>query len=107
MNRNRRTVAKFLNKPEVRQQVGVQREELAGMFDDVAHRTLAGVTQKDIEKANLMQKLTSAGIAVDKAAMLRGQPTVGINVVALLDVAELIREQMRLPHASLPEPELE
>jgi hypothetical protein len=31
------TLQKFLGKPEVREQVNIQREELAGMFDSVAH----------------------------------------------------------------------
>jgi hypothetical protein len=108
-------IKKFLNKPEVRQQVGVQREELAAMFDSVAHRSLAGVTSSDIEKANLVQKLTSAGIAVDKAAMLRGElpPTIHINM--LVDVLELLRlrreeedEHRLLEHSkahALPPPE--
>lgn len=91
IGRNRRTVQRFLDLPATREQVGVQREVLAGMFDEVAYRTVAGVSDKDIEKANLVQKLTSAGIAVDKAAMLRNEYPVAINVTALLDVAEAIR----------------
>jgi hypothetical protein len=93
MGRSHHTLQKFLNKPETREQVSVQREELAGMFDQVAGRVLDAVTQKDIEKANLVQKMTSAGIAIDKAAMLRGEMPSAINMVAVLDLAELIRSQ--------------
>jgi hypothetical protein len=93
MGRNRRTVQKFLCKPEVREQVSVQREELAGMFEHVAHRVIDSVTGEDIEKANLVQKMTSAGIAIDKAAMLRDVPPVSLNITALLDVVHLIREK--------------
>ncbi len=91
VGRNRRTVKKFLDKPEVREQVGVQREELAGMFDGVAHRIVGSVTPTDIEKANLVQKMTSAGIAIDKAAMLRNEHPVTINVTAVWDIVALMK----------------
>ena len=111
MNRNRRTVAKYLDKPEVREVVSIQREELAGMFDSVAHRTLVGVTSEDIQKSTLQQKMVSAGIAVDKAALLRDQPTARIDVSALLEVVDAIKAQERVERPSQapallpPEPE--
>jgi|GEM_PF-3553289 hypothetical protein len=101
MGRNRRTVQNYLAKPEVRQQVSIQREELAVMFDSVAHRTLAGVTSEDIQKANLVQKMTSAGIAIDKAAMLRDQLPPTINVTVLMDVVEAIKAQHESEQARL------
>lgn len=90
MGRSHHTLAKFLRKPETQKEVGVQREVLAGMFDSVAYRAVVGVSDTDIEKANLVQKMTSAGIAVDKAAILRGEMPIGIDVSALLEVAEAI-----------------
>jgi hypothetical protein len=87
LGRNRRTVAKFLGKPETRQVVDIQREELAGMFDQVAHWTLAAVPAKDIEKANLVQIMTSAGVAIDKAAMQRNELPAAINDMVLMDSA--------------------
>ncbi|UWZ85287.1 hypothetical protein [Occallatibacter riparius] len=65
-------MVKFLSKPEVREQVGIQREELAGMFDQVAHRSLTSITDEDIKKSSLQQKTIAAGICVDKTALLRG-----------------------------------
>jgi hypothetical protein len=93
MGRNRRTVQNYLAKPEVREVVSIQREELAGMFDSVAHRTLAGVTSEDIQKANLVQKMTSAGIAIDKAAMLRDQLPPTINLTVLMEAVVAIKAQ--------------
>jgi hypothetical protein len=93
MGRSHHTLQKFLRKPEVRAQVGVQREELAGMFDSVAHRIVDSVNEADISKANLVQKMTSAGIAVDKAALLRGEFPQPMNVSALIDVLKAIRDQ--------------
>jgi hypothetical protein len=91
LGRNRRTVAKFLDKPEVRQQVSVQREELAGMFDSVAHRVVSAVSDEDVARANLVGKLTAAGIAVDKASMLRGELPGPINVNILLECVQEVR----------------
>ena len=108
LGRNRRTVAKFLDKPEVRQQVNIQREELAQMFDTVAHRVVSSVSDKDVERASLVQKLTSAGIAVDKASMLRGESPGPLNVHVLLEAVSIVREMRRTPQPVLvdakPEP---
>jgi len=92
MGRSHHTLQKFLDKPEVREQVGIQREVLAGMFDHVAHRIVDAVTPEDVTKATLQQKLVSAGIAVDKAAVLRGQVPVTVNVSVLLDLVQAARE---------------
>ena len=89
--RDRSTVTRYLFRPEVRKLVAVNREQLAGMFDSVAHQTLAGVTAEDVERATLQQKLVSAGIAVDKAALLRGEAPMSINLNLFADVAEAIR----------------
>ena len=86
-------MAKFLRKPEIVKEVNVQREELASMFDNVAERTLAGVTAEDVTKASLQQKMVSAGIAVDKAALLRNELPPTINATLLLDVAAIIRDK--------------
>jgi hypothetical protein len=106
LGRSPHTLKRFLGKPEVITAVSIQREEYANMFDDVGRRTLAGVTQTDIEKSSLQQKMVSAGICVDKSALLRGEVPPTINVNALLDVAELLRNQRDaapLPRQSQPE----
>jgi len=91
MNRSHHTLQKYLRRPEVQQVVGVQREELAGMFDSVAFRVVDSVSDEDVKKANLVQKMTSAGIAVDKAALLRGEMPPTINLTVLMDVVEAIK----------------
>lgn len=104
LGRSPHTVKKFLRKPEVVREVSVQREHLAGMFDDVAERTLEGVTDEDVTKASLQQKMVSAGIAIDKSAMLRGQLPPVLNVTLLLDIASSIRRERdeRDPGPTLP-----
>ena len=103
LDRSPHTVKKFLRKPEIVKQVGIQREELAGMFDNVAERTLRSVTPEDVEKASLQQKMVSAGICVDKAALLRGELP-SVNVEVLLQIASAIRiEEHRDDPPALPE----
>ncbi len=91
LDRSPHTLAKFLRKPEIVKEVSIQREELANMFDAITHRTLRGVTDEDIRKSSLLQKLTAAGISIDKALLLRGQATSTIDVHVLLDLAAIVR----------------
>jgi hypothetical protein len=104
MNRSHHTLQKFLNRPETREQVAVQRQELAGMFDGVAHRIVDSVNDTDIQKSNLVQKMTSAGIAVDKAAILRNELPQSIDVHVLLHLAAIVRGD--LPNQPQPTPVL-
>lgn len=63
----------------------------ANIYDALQMRSLASITQADIEKASYSQRIVGAAILEDKARLVRGQAT-SINVNALLDVANLIRE---------------
>ena len=91
LGRSPHTLAKFLRKPAIVKEVGIQREELATMFDAITDRTLRGVTDEDIRKSSLLQKMTAAGISIDKALLLRGQATSTVDVHVLMEVAALIR----------------
>jgi|ERR1035437_725018 hypothetical protein len=103
MGRSPHTLRKFLDKPEVQKQVSIQREELASMFDHVAHRVVSSVTPEDVTKATLQQKMVSAGIAVDKAAALRGEIPVTVNVTVLLDAVQAIREMRQREDDARPQ----
>jgi len=91
LGRSPHTLKKFLCKPEIVKEVGIQREELATMFDAITDRTLRGVTDEDIRKSSLLQKMTAAGISIDKALLLRGQATSNIDVRILMDIAGQLR----------------
>jgi hypothetical protein len=94
LNRSPHTLAKFLRKPETAKEVGIQREELAAMFDVITHKTLSGVTDEDIKKSSLLQKMTAAGISIDKALLLRNLPTAIIgSVQVLMNLAEMLRSE--------------
>ena len=102
LGRSHHTLAKFLHTPEIVKEISIQREELATMFDAITHRTLSGVTDEDIQKSSLLQKMTACGISIDKALLLRGQATSNININVLLDVASLIRRDQRVAPPTLP-----
>ena len=55
-------------------------------------RALASVTQDKLRKSSAGSLVTVAAILEDKARLVRGQAT-SINVQALLEVAELIRQR--------------
>jgi hypothetical protein len=116
LGRSPHTLKKFLQKPEIVKEVGIQREELATMFDSITDRTLRGVTDEDITKSSLLQKMTAAGISVDKSLLLRNQATSIVDVRVLLDVAAMIRREsenddlqvqaQRIITLPVPQPEL-
>jgi hypothetical protein len=88
LGRSDKTVKKALTAtPEIVQAVERIREELAGMFESLAKRMVASITDDDITKLDGYRRTLSAGIAVDKAASLRnaaaqvGPTQILINVV--------------------------
>jgi hypothetical protein len=108
LGRSPHTLAKFLRSPAVVRQVGIQREELALLFDGVGKQTLDAVSDEDVRKASLLQKMTSAAICVDKAAMLRGQATSTIDIHVLMDLLAIVRgDNLDQPQSPplLPPPE--
>jgi hypothetical protein len=66
----------------------------ADIFDALQMRALASVTQAKLQKASATSLVTAAAILEDKARLVRGQAT-NINITALLDLAESIRQQER------------
>jgi hypothetical protein len=95
VKRSRHLVRDVLQKPEIAGQVAVKREELACLFDQAAKKSLVSLTDKKYADASLVQALTAAGISVDKAALLRGQPTSIVGIEVLLDVAGQLRREER------------
>jgi hypothetical protein len=53
------------------------------------------VTDTDIEKADLAQKMTSADIAINKAEMLCNEMPMTLNLTAFMDAVEVIRERRK------------
>lgn len=100
--RSPHTLAAFLRKPEIVKEITIQKAELANLFDSITQRTLRGVTDEDIRKSSLLQKMTAAGISIDKALLLRGQATSTVDVHVLLDLAAIVRGDRPAPPPAIP-----
>ena len=64
---------------------------IADKLDAVAERAIDSISDRDYEKASLVQKITGAAIAIDKRQLLLGQPT-SIDVTVLLNAVQVIRD---------------
>ena len=64
----------------------------ADIYDVVQMRALASVTQEKLRKSSAGSLVTVAAILEDKARLTRGQAT-SINVQALVEVLDLIRQR--------------
>jgi hypothetical protein len=93
LKRSDHTIAKLLARPDVADEVVVQKRELIELYEELNRKVLESVTEKDIQSASLLQKATTSGIFTDKMRLLRDESTSNINVQVLLEVAELIRRR--------------
>jgi len=64
----------------------------ADIFAALGRKMLGSITESKLQKTSAVQLVTGAAILFDKERLERGQAT-GINVTALVDVAELLRNQ--------------
>jgi hypothetical protein len=69
----------------------VTKTETRQMYEYVAHTVLSSITQADIDKAGLKDKMLSAAIATDKALLLDGQPTEILSIPQMENMDELAR----------------
>ncbi len=67
--------ANGLRHPEAVLMSEEKKSSLAERFDEFASRVLRLTTDEDIKAATLKDRFTAAGIAVDKARLLKGEPT--------------------------------
>ena len=92
MGKSRLMVKRHLEAPETIAMVRDEQAELVELYRQKARDCVAAIDDDKIAKASALQLATSSGILLDKSLLLSGQPT-SINVVALMDVAKLIRER--------------
>lgn len=69
---------------------------LSAEFKLKALKIIKSVDDKDIQKANLRDKLISAGVAVDKFRLIDGESTENVSVTHLSGSLEEIRKQRQL-----------
>ena len=80
-------VKHHLETPEAIAAVRDERAEMVQLCRDKARACVVGIDDEKISKANVLQLSTSAGILIDKAALMSGQPTQNVAVIVqVLDV---------------------
>lgn len=105
LNRDSKTIKKWLSEPETAKEIEAIKEDLSEMFEGMAKKMLASISDEDIQRINAYQRVVSSGIATDKARLLKGQATERIDVRALhlsLDEirkkkAELLKQMAHIP----------
>ena len=83
LGRSPHTVKKAIADPETAKQVEAIKTDLASMFEDIIRRNLESISEEDIKKSTMLQRMTTIGIGVDKMRLMRGQSTsnnVNLNV---------------------------
>jgi predicted transcriptional regulator len=103
LGRSPHTIKKALTDPETTKQVEEIKANLADMFENVAKRLVLSVTDKDIVKINALQRITGAGISVDKMRLLRSESTENISYHVLADHSRSLSEQVRVKEKALEE----
>lgn len=66
-----------------------------GKITFLSHSILDSVNQGDLDKASLLQKVTSASILIDKRRLLAGESTENVNHLAKLDVLFSKRDEAK------------
>ncbi len=93
VGRDPKSVRKVLATPEVMTQVADYQERLAEKFEQLTDRILDSVSDEDVAKASLQQKVISAATSLDKTRLLRGQSTSNVSLLH-----RLIEEAPDLPY---------
>lgn len=81
LSRDEKTIKKELTKPETALKVVDAQEYLAGLFEQRAVEYMESITTEDILKMDAYKRTLSAGIAIDKARLIKGQSNVNMAVV--------------------------
>ncbi len=93
IGRSRKAVHNALAEPEIQQQVTDEKAVLADMFRSKARACVEAIDDDKIAKSSGLQLMTMAGISMDKALLLAGDPTANVRIEVLMEVAGAIRAQ--------------
>ena len=88
VGRSPHTVKSYLIGPTVQGEVKQIKADLADMFEDVARRMVASITDDDIKKLDAYRRTLSGGIATDKMRLLRDQSTENVSVRGQVEQSE-------------------
>lgn len=79
--------------PEASQMSEQKKEDMAAALEEVAWKLLRSLESK-IDTAPLSQAATSMGIAIDKARLLRGEPTTISEATTHVDLSKLSDKEL-------------
>ncbi len=82
VGRDFKTVKRCCQQPRNSEEIESIQQELASYFEDLTMRLITSVTDEGIDKLNVLQRVTSAAICVDKFRLMRGDSTENIAVKA-------------------------
>lgn len=81
VSRDPKSVRSQLAKPEMVERISEYQERLAEKFEKLTDKILDNVSEEDVRKASLQQKVISAATALDKMRLLRHQSTNNISIL--------------------------
>jgi hypothetical protein len=86
-----RVLKRYLGNQITEEDHKVFQENQADVLSRVKHRFVKSITDDDIAKASLLQRVTAFGIIHDKEQVLLGRAT-SIEVTVLLDAVQAVRD---------------
>ena len=75
IHRDGKTIRAAVQTPVMVEQIENAQERLAARYQEINERILCAISDEDIAKASLRDKIVSAGIFTDKFRLLTGQAT--------------------------------
>ncbi len=95
LGRDPKTIQKYALEPENAVSIREMKVELADFYESLAKRMLMSITDDDIHRINAYQRTISAGIATDKARLLRDHSTANISVVQVVQRMDVEQRKVR------------
>lgn len=94
LRRDPKTIRNLAKQSDIVRDIDKLKTELATAFEDLAERMVDSITDQDITKLNALQRVTSAGIAVDKAKGLRGEERPVMNIIQINTEMEKLQTEL-------------
>ena len=84
IGRDGKTVRAAVQAPAMVEQIASATERITELYQEINERILCAISDEDIAKASLRDKVVSAGISTDKHRLLTGQSTANLALIYAL-----------------------
>ena len=95
LGRDRRTIGRVCARPEMADKIEVAKDKIATLYEGLTERLLVSISEVDIGKINVLQRITGAAIATDKTRLLRGESTANIALHEIVEAVERDERERR------------